>query len=214
MRTAETSLNLIPDQGHRGLPLSDANRQRFTPDLDRRAYARLQQHAGATTSGTTDAPVDGRSEANIPKIIEALHDERWRWPPVWSVEIPKSHGKTRSLRLPPWVDKLRQEVIRALLEASDEPQCSTHSPGFRPRTGCPTAPTQNPTTWSGTTWWSEGDLRGDFAHRDPTILGFFAQSDEKVYSRSCTERGRIPRQTQSYHFCSYSSTTCVSVRFR
>ena len=50
---------------------------------------------------------------------------------------------------------------------------------------------------------------------DPnTVLGFFAQRDEKVYSRSCTERGRIPRQTPSYHFCSYSSTTCVSVRFR
>jgi hypothetical protein len=46
------------------------------------------------------------------------------------------------------------------------------------------------------------------------FLGFFAQSDEKVYSRSCPERGRIPRQTLSYHFCSYSSTTCVSVRFR
>ena len=27
-------------------------------------------------------------------------------------------------------------------------------------------------------------------------LGFFAQSDEKVYSRSCTERGRSPRQTR------------------
>jgi retron-type reverse transcriptase len=116
-RTAETILNIIHDRGKRGLPWYDVDRQLFNPALYRRAYARLQQNAGATTPGTTDDTVDGRSQANITTIIEALRYERWRWTPVRRVEIPKSHGKTRPLGLPTWSDTRLQEVIRAILEA-------------------------------------------------------------------------------------------------
>ncbi len=78
------------------------------------------------------------------------------------MEIPKSHGKTRPLGLPTWSDKLLQDVIRAMLEAYDEPQFSDHSHGFRPRKGCHTALTKIHKTWSGTQWFIEGDIRGCF----------------------------------------------------
>ncbi len=71
MRTAETILNIIHDRGKRGLPWYDVYRQLFNPDLYLRAYARLQQNAGATTPGTTDETVEGLSQAKITKIIEA-----------------------------------------------------------------------------------------------------------------------------------------------
>jgi group II intron reverse transcriptase/maturase len=170
MRTAETILNIIHDRGKRGLPLDDVYRQRVNPDLYLRAYARLQQNAGATTPGPTDETVDGMSQAKITKIIEALRYERWRWTPVRRVEIPKSHGKTRPLGLPTWSDTRLQEVIRALLEASYEPQCSDYSHGFRPRQGCHTALTKIHQTWSGTKWFIEGDSSGCFDHIDQTIL--------------------------------------------
>jgi retron-type reverse transcriptase len=160
MRPAETILNILHDRGKRGLPVYDVYRQLFNPDLCLRAYARLPQNAGATTPGATDETVDGMSQAKITKIIEAVRDERWRWTPVRSVAIPKSHGKTRPLGLPTWSDKRLQEVIRAVLEAYYEPQFSDHAHGFRPRKGCHTALTKIHKTGSGTKWLIEGDIRG------------------------------------------------------
>lgn len=71
MRPAETLLNIIHDRGKRGLPWSDVYRQLCNPDRYLRAYARLQQNAGATTPGTTDDTVEGMSQANITKRIDA-----------------------------------------------------------------------------------------------------------------------------------------------
>jgi retron-type reverse transcriptase len=69
-----------------------------------------------------------------------------------------------------WSDKLLQEVIRAMLEAYDEPQFSDPSHGFRPRQGCHTALTKIHKTWSGTKGCIEGDIRGCFDHIDHTIV--------------------------------------------
>jgi retron-type reverse transcriptase len=170
MRIAETILHIIHDRGTRGLPWYDVYRPLFNPDLYLRAYARLQQNAGATTSGATEETVTGMSQAQITQIIEAFRYDRWRWPPVRRVERPKSHRKTRPLGLPTWSDKLRQEVICAMLAAYYEPQVSDHSHGFRPRQGCPTALTKIHKTWSGPKWCIEGASRGGCDHRDQTIL--------------------------------------------
>jgi hypothetical protein len=75
MRTAETILIIIQDRGKRGLPLYDAYRQLFNPDLYLRAYARIQQNTGAMTLGVTDETVDGMSQQKIDQIIEALRHE-------------------------------------------------------------------------------------------------------------------------------------------
>ena len=57
------------------------------------------------------------SLTKIDRIIDALRYERFRWTPVRRVNIPKPNGKTHALGIPPWSDKLLQEVIRMILEA-------------------------------------------------------------------------------------------------
>ena len=91
------------------------------------------------TPGTTPETVDGLSRAKIDRLIDDLRHERFRWTPVRRVHIPKKRGTRRPQGLPTWTDKLRQEVMRSLLEADFEPQFSAHSHGFRPGRGCHTA---------------------------------------------------------------------------
>jgi group II intron reverse transcriptase/maturase len=146
------------------------DRQRFNPDLSRRAYAQIQANRGALTPGITDETVDGMSQAKIATIIEAIRHERWKWTPVRRVEIPKKNGKTRPLGIPTWSDKLLQEVIRSILEAYYDPQFSQHSHGFRLHRGCHTALTAIHRTWAGTKWFIAGDIKGCFASIDHTIL--------------------------------------------
>jgi group II intron reverse transcriptase/maturase len=72
--------------------------------------------------------------------------------------------------MPPWSDKLVQEVMRLILEAYYEPQFSDHSHGFRPKRGCHTALTAIERPWTGTVWFIEGDIKGCFDNIDHEVL--------------------------------------------
>jgi retron-type reverse transcriptase len=122
------------------------------------------------TQGITSETIDGMSQEKIATIIEAIRDERWQWTPVRRVAIPKSHGQLRPLGMPTWSDTVLQEVIRSMLEASDEPQCSAHAHGFRSNRGCQTALTAIHDRWMGTKWFIAGDITGCFDNIDHTIL--------------------------------------------
>ncbi len=98
------------------------------------------------------------SLAKIGRIIDALRHERYWFQPVKRVYIPKKSGAMRPLGLPSWSDKLVGEVMRLLLEAYYEPTFSDRSYGFRPGRGCHTALTDIAVSWSGTTWFIEGDI--------------------------------------------------------
>lgn len=76
----------------------------------------------------------------------------------------------RQIGVPSWSDKLLQEVIRLLLEAYDEPQCSDHSHGFRPNRGCQTALREIYHRWVGTKWCIAGDSAQGFDRLDHSIL--------------------------------------------
>ena len=170
MQDAETVLNVISERGKRGLPLENAYRLLYNPNLYLRAYGRLYSNQGAMTKGTTAETVDGMSLEKIDRIIDALRHERFRWTPVRRVNIPKSNGTTRALGIPTWTDKLLQEVIRMILEAYYEPQLSNHSHGFRPNRGCHTALSNVATHWTGTRWFVEGDIKGCFDSIDHDVL--------------------------------------------
>src|SRR5581483_3331465 len=131
MRSADTILGIIRDRGQRGLPLEDIYRQLFNPSLYLLAYARLYANQGAMTRGATNETVDAMSLRKIDHLINELRDERYRWTPVRRTYVPKKNGKLRPLGIPPWSDKLLQEVIRLILEAYYEPQFSPYSHGFR-----------------------------------------------------------------------------------
>jgi group II intron reverse transcriptase/maturase len=170
MQSAETVLGVLRERGRRGLSLEELYRQLFNPQLYLVAYGRIYANKGAMTPGVTGETADGMSIAKIERIIDAMRHERYRFAPVRRVYIPKKNGKERPLGLPTWSDKLVGEVIRLLLEAYYEPRFSNLSHGFRPRLGCHTALTKVADTWTGITWFVEGDISDCFGSLDHDVM--------------------------------------------
>ena len=158
MQTAEVVLNVLRERGRKGLPCDELYRQMFNVNLYLLAYGRIYANQGAMTPGASTETADGMSEDKIRQIIDAMRHERYRFSPARRVLIPKKNGKLRPLGLPTWSDKLVGEVVRLLLEACYEPTFSGHSHGFRPGKGCHTALREVEATWTGTTWFIEGDI--------------------------------------------------------
>jgi group II intron reverse transcriptase/maturase len=170
MQSAEAVLGVLRERGRRGLPCDELYRQLFNPQLYLLAYGRLYSNKGAMTPGADGETVDGMSLGKIGRIIDALRHERYRFSPARRVYIPKANGKQRPLGLPSWSDKLVGEVVRLLLEAYYEPQFSDRSHGFRPRRGCHTALREVANTWTGTTWFIEGDVARCFDALDHLVM--------------------------------------------
>ena len=170
MQNAETVLGVLRERGRRGLPCEELYRQMFNPQLYLLAYGRIYANKGAMTPGTTQETADGMSMRKISRIIEAMRHERYRFRPVRRVHIPKKNGKTRPLGMPAWPDKLAGEVVRLLLEAYYEPVFSGRSHGFRPGRGCHTALREVANTWTGTTWFVEGDIADCFGSFDHEVM--------------------------------------------
>lgn len=131
-----------------------------------RAYAKLYKNNGAMTPGTTGETVDGMSLDRIERVIGAIRNEPWQWPPVRRVYIDKPKGGKRPLGIPDWSPKVVQEIVRSILEAYYEPQFSAQSHGFRPHRGGQTALTEIHNHWVGTKWFIEGDMKGCFDNID------------------------------------------------
>lgn len=170
MQNAETVLNVLRERGRRGLPCNELYRQLFNPHLYLMAYGRLYSNHGAMTPGADGETADGMSQGKIGRIIDAMRHERYRFQPVRRTYIPKKNGKKRPLGLPSWTDKLVGEVVRLLLEAYYEPTFSDRSHGFRPGKGCHTALSDVANTWTGTTWFIEGDISDCFGSLDHEVL--------------------------------------------
>jgi group II intron reverse transcriptase/maturase len=170
MQSAETVLGVLRERGSKGLPLDELYRQLFNPQLYLVAYGRIYSNKGAMTPGVTEETVDGMSLGRIGRVIDAVRHERYRFNPARRVWIPKRNGKLRPLGLPTWSDKLLGEVMRLLLEAYYEPQFSDRSHGFRPGRGCHTALGEVANTWTGTTWFVEGDVADCFGSLDHEVM--------------------------------------------
>ena len=70
-------------------------------------------------------------------------------------------------------------MVRLLLEAYYEPQFSDRSHGFRPGRGCHTALREVAITWTGTTWFIEGDISRCFDELDHQVM--LATLGEKIH---------------------------------
>ncbi len=97
--------------------------------------------------------------------------EKARVHPEWTRDLAGQPTlQLRPLGVPTWPDKLVGEVMRLLLEAYYEPQFSDRSYGFRPGRGCHTALRKVAETWTGTTWFIEGDISDCFGSLDHEIM--------------------------------------------
>jgi group II intron reverse transcriptase/maturase len=170
MQSAETVLGVLRERGRRSLPCNELYRQLFNPQLFLLAYGRIYANKGAMTPGVTEETVDGMSMAKIARIIDAMRSECYRFTPVRRTWIPKKNGTRRPLGLPTWSDKLVGEVVRLLSEAHYEPTFPDRSHGFRPGRGCHTALREVAETWTGTTWFIEGDISDCFGSLDHQVL--------------------------------------------
>lgn len=170
MRSSATVLERLHDRGTRGVPVTDLSRQRSNPPVYLRADGRMDANEGAMTAGSTSETADAMTLRNITTIIDDLRQERSRWTPVRRTSVPKKHGKKRTLGFPSVSDTHLQEVIRRLLEASDEPQFSEASHGCRPQRGCHTALSHIERMWKGTHWFREGDITACVDHVDHQVL--------------------------------------------
>jgi retron-type reverse transcriptase len=139
MQTTTTYLGLLRERGKRGLPLKRVYRQLFNRNRYLTAYGKIYRNAGAPTKGVTEETVDAMSLAHIETIIEALRSERYQGQPARRIYSWKRNGKRRPLGLPVWSDKLLAEVIRLILNAYYDVQCSEHAHGFRQDYGCHSA---------------------------------------------------------------------------
>src|SRR6266567_4690552 len=172
MQEAVVVLDVLRERGRKGLPFTQ---------LYRLAYGNIYSNQGAMTPGAGAETADGMSEGKIDQITEAMRHEQYRFCPARRVYIPKKNGKLRPLGLPSWSDKLVGEVVRLLLEAMYEPRFSNRSHGFRKGRGCHTALREIHHTWSGTTWFIEGDISDCFGSFDHDILlGILA---EKIHDQ-------------------------------
>jgi len=181
MQETEVVLGVLRERGRKGLPCTQLYRQMFNRDLYLTAYGNIYSNQGAMTPGASEETADGMSEGKIDQIIGLMRNERYRFSPARRIYIPKKNGRLRPLGLPSWSDKLVGEVVRLLLEAIYEPQFSRWSHGFRRNRGCHTALRDIQDTWTGTTWFIEGDISDCFGSLDHEILlGILA---EKIHDQ-------------------------------
>ncbi|MBD5559963.1 MAG: group II intron reverse transcriptase/maturase [Clostridia bacterium] len=142
----------------------------YNPEFYLLAYSHLSKNAGAMTSGADGLTIDGMSEKRIEKLIANMRDLSYRPKPARRVVIPKDNGKTRTLGLPGFEDKMVQEIVRMILEAIWEPLFLDCSHGFRPERSCHIALAQVTKLFKGTKWFIEGDIKGCFDNIDHHVL--------------------------------------------
>jgi len=136
------------------------------------AYAKIDSKEGNMTEGVDGQIIDGMSLERIEKLIKKLKNFSYQPKPSKRIYISKKNGDKRPLSIPSFEDKLIQEVVRMILEGIYEKNFSDMSHGFRPERSCHTALAQVKNSFTGVTWFIEGDIKGFFNNIDHhTLVG-------------------------------------------
>lgn len=146
-------------------------RNLYNPQLYLLAYQNLYANKGSMTAGADGATLSGMSLKRIESLIQKLRDRSYQPHPARRQYIPKKSGNgLRPLGIPAADDKLVQEAVRMILESIYEPTFQSTSHGFRPGKSCHTALSQIQKTFTGVSWFVEGDIKGCFDNIDHHIL--------------------------------------------
>ena len=180
--TARKRLEALPDLARAGKPVNGLFRLLSCRPLWAEALDRIKSNKGAGTPGVDGTKVTDLGEAQIEAVIHRLMTGGYHPQPVRRVYIPKANGKVRPLGIPTALDRLVQEVVRAILEQIYEPIFTDHSHGFRPGRSCHTALTDIQGRWAaGTKWFVEVDIKGYFDNINHSVLlGLLAKRIEDI----------------------------------
>lgn len=171
MRNPELVLNsLSVHSKSTGYKYERLYRLLFNKELFYEAYQRIYAKEGNMTEGSDGKTIDSMSLSRIEGLIDKLKDESYQPNPSKRVYIAKKNGQKRPLGIPSFNDKLVQETLRMILEAIFEKQFENSSHGFRPKRSCHTALIEIKKTFSGTTWFIEGDIKGFFDNISHNVL--------------------------------------------
>src|SRR4051812_16758473 len=133
----------------------------------------------ATRSTTGSGSDKSRHAATLPDAGASpgpprLRPSTARRSPTRPISNHQPHSSSQEVQyettVPSWSDKLVGEVVRLLLEAYYETTFSDRSHGFRPGRGCHTALREVAITWTGTTWFIEGDIADCFGSLDHDLM--------------------------------------------
>jgi len=97
------------------------------------ASARTRKNGAPGVDGQTGTAYAENLEANLQDLHRRIRSWTYEVPPVRAVEIPKGGGKTRTLGIPTFEDKVFQRAVVMLLEPLYEPEFHPGSYGFRPK---------------------------------------------------------------------------------
>jgi len=125
------------------------------------AYSEIKSNPGNMTPGIEKLKFDQFSLSTIDRLIEELKTEKLKFTSVKRVFIPKKNGNMRPLGIPKVQDKIIQKAMAMILTFIFEPQFSDSSHGFRPNRSTHSA-LRDISTWKGTVWAIEGDIKGFF----------------------------------------------------
>lgn len=105
-------------------------------------------------------------EGRLTELSQQLRQLGWRPSPTRRVYIPKGDGRYRPLGLPSFEDRLVQAQLSRVLGAIWEPEFCECSYGFRPGRSAHDALRRlaEVTTYGGTQWIVEADIKGFFDH--------------------------------------------------
>ena len=135
------------------------------------AYHNIKSSPGNMTKGVDNETLDGINAAWFAKLSKEIQTNAFQFRPARRIEIPKGNGKgTRPLGIASPRDKIVQEAMRLVLEAIFEPSFYTHSHGFRTGKGCHTALKEIKNTFTGVSWFIEGDISKCFDSFDHKLL--------------------------------------------
>ncbi len=97
------------------------------------AFQAVRANKGSEgVDGVTIKDFEERLEDNLYKIWNRMSSSTYFPPPVRTVEIPKSDGKTRKLGIPTVSDRVAQMVVKMYLEPKLDPLFHPDSYGYRP----------------------------------------------------------------------------------
>jgi len=139
-------------------------------DLWMAAYVKLSISKGSNSASFDRATIDGITLEKLISLKEELTKGNYEFGTTNRLYIPKVNGKLRPLGIPPFKDRIIQEVVRTILEVIYEPIFSNHSHGFRPGRSCHTALRHVVHKSNGYAWAIEGDIQGLYDNIDPNIL--------------------------------------------